>query len=277
MTKFTFSSAALFLLINQMGTAVAQDYDSVDNYEMSHMVVVANKSPRPIQDVVGSVVGFSADDIANIQAGNFDDLFRFQPNIDMESTGSRFQSSSINIRGIGDNRVAIEVDGIPSTDQFDIGAFANSSRLLPEIDLIKHVEILNGPASTLYGSDAIGGVVAITTWDPAGLVSKTAGNDFYKARLGYEGKNHGQVASGLGAWQGDNLGALISMTHRKGKGINNDDFVDLDQDKLDWDSDSFFAKATYDISDTDLLTLTLQSAKSNMESENNALLGGSRC
>jgi hemoglobin/transferrin/lactoferrin receptor protein len=276
MTKFIFTHTAMFFLVGYMSTVWSQDEESEDSLEMSHMVVVASKSPRLIEDVVGSVVSFTADDIANIQAESFDDLLRFQPNINMESTGSRFQSSSINIRGIGDNRVAIEVDGVPSTDQFDIGSFSNSGRLLPEIDLIKHVEILNGPASTLYGSDAIGGVVAITTWDPAELVSQTDGNDFYKLRLGYEGKNHGQVASGLAAWKGDDIGTLVSMTHRKGKGINNDDFVDNEQDKLDWDSDSFFAKATYATADLDLLTVTLQSAKSSLKSENNALLGQGR-
>ena len=273
MTKFMFTSTVVFLIIGQMHNAKAQEKESVDDIRMSHMVVVANKSPRPIQDVVGSIVSFSADDVANNQAEDFDDLLRFQPNISMESTGSRFQSSSINIRGIGDNRVAIEVDGVPSTDQFDIGAFSNSGRLLPEIDLIKHVEILNGPASTLYGSDAIGGVVAISTWNPSDLVSQTDGNDFYKLRVGYEGKNHSQVASGLAAWQQDDWGALVSMTHRKGKGINNDDFVDLRQDKLDWDSDSFFGKVTYATTSTDLITFTLQSAKQSTQSENDALLG----
>ena len=252
-------------------------YDELtQSIKLSHIVVVANKSPRPIEDVVGSVISFSANDIANSQSESFDDLLRFQPNINMESTTSRFQSSSINIRGIGDNRVAIEVDGIPSTDQFDIGSFSNSGRVLPEIDLIKNVEILNGPASTLYGSDAIGGVLAVTTWNPVDLVNQTEGDDFYKVRLGYDGKNHGQVASGLAAWQGDDFGALLSLTHRTGKGINNDKFVELEQDKLDWNSDSLFAKATFATNDTDLITFTIQSAKKSVDSENNSLLGVGR-
>jgi len=271
MNKFVFTRAAILLSIAPINTAVAVEEESVDDVALSHMVVVANKSPRPIQDVVGSVVSFSATDIEANQAEDFDDILRFQPNINMESTGSRFQSSAINIRGIGGNRVSIEVDGIASTDQFDTGSFSNSGRLLPEIDLIKHVEILNGPASTLYGSDALGGVVAVTTWDPADLVSQTPGDDFYKMRIGYEGKNHSQVASGLAAWQQESVGALVSMTHRQGKGINNDDFTDLEQDKLDWESYSLFAKATFAMAESDLLTLTLQSSKRSMDSENNAM------
>jgi len=69
-----------------------------------------------------------------------------------------------------------------------VGDFANNGRSLPEIDQISDIEILNGPASTLYGSDAIGGVVVIRAWDPAELVSQTSGNSFYKLRTGYDGK-----------------------------------------------------------------------------------------
>ncbi|RLA23029.1 MAG: hypothetical protein DRQ61_04900 [Gammaproteobacteria bacterium] len=238
--------------------------------EMVPMVVVANKSARPIADVVGSVVSISADDIDRNMAENFDDLLRYYPSLNIESTGNRFQSSSINIRGIGGNRVAIEVDGIPSTDHFDVGAFSNSARVLPEIDLISHVEILNGPASTLYGSDAIGGVVAVRTWNPDELVSHTEGNDYYKLRIGYDGKNSGQVVSGMAAWQGERFGGLLSLTHRHSEEMNNGDFADI-QDELDADSNSIFAKATYLITNGDKITLTAQSAHHTLDSENNAL------
>ena len=276
MGKCIIFQTAIVIVSIQATTVIAQNDASRESIKLPHMIVVANKSPRPISDVVGSVLSFSNKDIVSGQAENFDDLLRFQPNINIESTGSRFQSSSINIRGIGGNRVAIEVDGISSTDQFNIGAFSNSARLLPEVDLIKHVEILNGPASTLYGSRAIGGVIAITTWDPSELVSQTDGDSFYKLRMAYEGKNHSQVASSIAAWQLDDFGALISITQRQGKGINNDDFVSLEQDKLDWNAGSFFAKANYATTDTDLITFTLQSAQHSLASENNALLGVGR-
>jgi len=276
MNKFVFTRAAILLSIAPINTAVAVEEESVDDVELSHMVVVANKSPRPIQDVVGSVVSFSANDIANNQAENMDGLLRYKPNIKMESAGNRFQSTAINIRGIGGDRVAVRVDGSPSTEQFNIGHFGNSGKMLPELDLIKQVEILQGPASTLYGSDAIGGVVAFETWDPSDLVSQTKGNDFYKLRLGYEGKNRSQVATGIAAWQGDTVGTLLSITHRQGKGINNDHFVDTAQDKLDWDSDSFFAKVTVALAQDDLLTLTVNHSQTDNDSESKGLLGTGR-
>ncbi len=271
MTKLRLTHAVLFILTTQISTVVAED-----SIEMSHMVVVANKSPRPIQDVVGSIVSFSANDIANNQAENMDGLLRYQPNIKMESAGNRFQSTSINIRGIGGDRVAVRVDGSPSTEQFNVGHFGNSGKMLPELDLIKQVEILQGPASTLYGSDAIGGVVAFETWDPSDLVSQTKGDDFYKLRVGYEGKNRSQVATGIAAWQGDTVGTLLSITHRQGKGINNAHFVDTVQDKSDWDSDSLFAKVTMALAQDDLLTLTVNHSQTDNDSESNGLLGTGR-
>ncbi len=48
---------------------------------------------------------------------NMDDLLRYEPGLNIESSGTRFGSNAINIRGIGGNRVAIEVDGVPTTRQ----------------------------------------------------------------------------------------------------------------------------------------------------------------
>lgn len=64
------------------------------------------------------------------------------------------------------NRVTTLVDGVPVADQFDVDSFSNAGQdyLIP--DAISRVEILHGPASTLFGSDALGGVIAVLTRDP---------------------------------------------------------------------------------------------------------------
>jgi hemoglobin/transferrin/lactoferrin receptor protein len=58
------------------------------------------------------------------------------------------------------------IDGVPIGGQFDIGTASNATRDFANAGLIQRAEILHGPASTLYGSDAIGGVVAMYTPDP---------------------------------------------------------------------------------------------------------------
>ena len=85
------------------------------------------------------------------------EVFRYSPGIDYEASGSRFGTEGINIRGIGGNRVAMLVDGVPLSDQFDVGSFSNATRDFINAGLIQRIEVLHGPASALYGSSAIGG------------------------------------------------------------------------------------------------------------------------
>jgi hemoglobin/transferrin/lactoferrin receptor protein len=81
----------------------------------------------------------------------------------------RFGAGSINIRGIEDNRVLQMVDGVRLPDYYNGGGRRTSPRpraTRPEFSFLKRVEVLRGPASSLYGSDAIGGVVSYATKDP---------------------------------------------------------------------------------------------------------------
>src|SRR3546814_2197489 len=68
------------------------------------------------------------------------------------------------------NRVRIVVDGVPLADAYSIGQFASAGRDLVDLEAVERVEIQRGPASTLYGSDALAGVVAFRTLDPEALL-----------------------------------------------------------------------------------------------------------
>ena len=240
---------------------------------VEHLVIVANKMPKPMNDVVGTVITINANDINHNLVENFADLFHKIPGVEMESAGNRFANNAINLRGIGGNRVALEVDFSPTTDHFAVGAFANSPRSVPDTDLIKSIEILNGPASTFYGSDAIGGVVSVLTWNPEDLVTKGDSNRFLKARLGFDGKTTSQIASVTSAWQDDNIGALISITSRNGHEINNDSFITTVKDDLDWSHDSYFTKFTYRQENDNLLSLSIEHQDHQSQSINNSLVG----
>ena len=61
----------------------------------------------------------------------------------------------------------VQTDGIAMPTSFNIGSFSNANRNFTDLDTLKRVEIVRGPASSLYGSDALGGVVAFVTKDPA--------------------------------------------------------------------------------------------------------------
>ncbi len=234
------------------------------------IVVVASKAPRPLSNVVGQVSVINAGFIERYGIENVDNLLRYEPGLNIESSGTRFGSNAINIRGIGGNRVAIEIDGIPTRDRFAIGSFSDGGRILAETDRIKRLEVLYGPASTLYGSDALGGVMAITTWDPDDLLALSDGNSWYSLRGGYQSVNSSTVGSGMAAWGNENNGILFAATWRDGHETENMAVAGSPKDKQDWSSQDYFMRYTHYTQGGNLLRVTLndyqKDAKTHIES-----------
>ncbi len=145
--------------------------DDQDSLPLEEIVVIASKYQSRVRDIAADVSTLTDKQLNDTFSASLVDVFRYVPGIAHESSGSRFGSEGVVIRGIGGNRVAIEVDGVPLSDQFDIGNFSNAGRDFIDPGFVGRVEVLRGPASSLYGSSALGGVVAIETPDPARLVS----------------------------------------------------------------------------------------------------------
>ena len=133
---------------------------------LDEVVVVATKRATSVRDVAADVTVLSAADLQATLSTSLADAFRFVPGVAHEASGSRFGSEGITIRGIGGNRIAMELDGVPLSDHFDIGNFSNATRDLADTGLIGQIEVLRGPASAVYGSSALGGVVAMQTLSP---------------------------------------------------------------------------------------------------------------
>ncbi len=133
-------------------------------------VTVVGKAEQPLAGTAATVSVITADDIARSLSGDLRDLVRLEPGLAIGADPSRFGLGALAIRGLGGNRVLLETDGVPAPSGFAIGSYGNAGRHFTELELIRRVEILRGPASSLYGSDAIAGVVATQTIDPADLL-----------------------------------------------------------------------------------------------------------
>jgi len=264
------------LLATSAAAGNAGDDTAPEPLEMDPIVVVSSKSPRPLSDVVGQVSVISAGFIERYGIENMDDLLRYEPGLNIESSGTRFGGNAINIRGIGGNRVAIEVDGIPTRNRFAIGSFSDAGRMLAETDRIKRLEVLYGPASTLYGSDALGGVMAITTWDPDDLLAYGDGNSWYSLRGGYQSVNASIVGSGIAAWGNDNNGILFAATLRDGHETDNKAVAGTPQDKQDWNSQDYFIRYTHDMQSGNLLRITVNDYQREAETVIESLPGTGR-
>lgn len=163
--------------------------DDAESDTFDQIVVVANKDERSIRDVAATVTVIDESALGEQIAASLADAFRYVPGVDYESAGTRFGAEGISIRGVGGNRVAVLVDGVPISDQFDVGSFSNATRDLLDSGLVHRVEVLHGPASAMYGSDALGGVIAVSTPSPGdtdprlGLAWRQADESFHASAL----------------------------------------------------------------------------------------------
>lgn len=206
-----FASLALLAIGPLAHAAEAVVATDGEDEALDEIVVVANKAERRLRDVAATVTVLTREKLADDLSMSLGESFRYTPGIDEEWVGGRFGSEGINIRGIGGNRVALVVDGVKLGDQFQIGSFSNATHDFIDAGFVQRTEVLHGPASALYGSDAIGGVVAVRTIAPGEL---TGGRGIGGvASANYQGADdslHGRALAAFGdAARGVVLGASL--------------------------------------------------------------------
>ena len=179
------------------------------------VVVTATRTERPLREVAATVSVITSETIEAELVQDIADLARFAPGIAVGGTGSRFGLSGFAIRGIGGNRVVTLVDGVRVADQFAFGPFLNARRDFADVDSLARAEIARGPISSLYGSDALGGVVSLTTKRPRDFLRQ--GQGFAAGFKGGYGSADQSVTGTLSlAADSDALGGVVLYTRRSG-------------------------------------------------------------
>ncbi|WP_196805525.1 TonB-dependent receptor plug domain-containing protein [Moritella marina] len=195
--------------------------ESNSNMADATTVVSATRSEQLLTDVAASVSVISADDIEANLVKDVGELFDYTPGVTVESD-PRYGVQSVNIRGMEGNRVKIVVDGVSQANRFDSGqSFIQSGRLDIDPDMIKSVEVVKGAASSLYGSDAIAGIVAFETKDPSDFID-TGDNSGGHVKLGYHSVDSSfsqSVALANRTELAKKSKTLASQTHKKQKKI----------------------------------------------------------
>lgn len=241
---------------------------------VEQIVVVADKVERPLSRVAAQVTTFDRDRLDREQVRDLGDIARYEPALEADFTAPRFGATGLSIRGIGGNRVALELDGVPLPTQFDVGNFADSGRLALDPAILDRIEVLRGPASSLYGSDAIGGVVAITTLDADDLVAPDR-SVHVGGGGGYLSATHGTLARATGAWRGTRDGILLSAVQRRGTEPDNESHGVAD-DLLEHEQWQGFAKWTHDAGSAGIFHLSGDVFLRQTDSDLRSLLGWER-
>src|ERR1039457_165959 len=152
--------------------ALAQDETSPADEALPRIIVSATRLPTPEDEVASSVTLITAADIDARQARTLPDILQTVPGLNVVQIGGAGGTTSLFMRGSNSNHVKILVDGIDVSDPSTPGdTFDLAHLLLADID---RIEVLRGPQSGLYGSDAIGGAVYIVTKTGAGPLAATA-------------------------------------------------------------------------------------------------------
>ncbi|GGY05366.1 TonB-dependent receptor domain-containing protein [Paludibacterium paludis] len=216
---------------------VAMTAGAADAPLLPDVVVTASRIAQPLREVIGDVSVITRDDIERHPGQNLADVLTTAPGVQISRNGGAGQSSTLWIRGSDKNVVL--VDGV-RVDSATLGLTAIEN--FPA-DQIERIEILRGAAASLYGSDAMGGVVQIFT--------RKGGEDL-RASVQAGAGNHGNAA--VQANVSGSVGAsrfALGVAHSRTDGVSavaNPDNVRYNPDKDGNRNTSLSLSASHDLS-----------------------------
>jgi hemoglobin/transferrin/lactoferrin receptor protein len=239
--------------------------------EVDKVTVTATRSEKKLQDVPVTASVISDVDIEDGLVKDIKDLVRFEPGVSVRSAPARFTAAGastgrdgnagFNIRGLEGNRVLILVDGVRVPDGYAVGAQNMGRGDYVDLDTLKSVEIVRGPASALYGSDGLAGSVNFFTKDPSDLLK--AGKTFtLRGKVGYASADESWTESLLAAGQSGNWEGMIAYTRRDGEGqktAGTNDSANTDRTTAnpeDDQSNAVLARVVYSPNDDNRFRLT---------------------
>ena len=204
----------------QDATPVAPATDQTAPLEpgTEQVTITATRIETPVAQVASSVTVITRQQIEERKADAVADVLRDVPGLDVVQTAGPGSTTSVFIRGANSEHTLVLIDGVEANDPFtpartfDFGALTT--------DNIERIEIIRGPQSTLYGSDAIGGVINIITRKgkgaPTGYASFETGSfGTFREAAGISGSS-GLIDYSIGLSHLDDTGISQADSHMPG-------------------------------------------------------------
>jgi vitamin B12 transporter len=236
MRIFLSVSASLSSALSLIGAAAAF---AGDNGGLEEIVVTATRSEQPVSKIGNSVTVLSAQDVQNSQKTVLSDLLSGTPGVTVTRNGGLGQTTFLRIRGAETDQTVVLFDGVKLNDPSSPGGGYDFANLVTN-DFAR-IEILRGPQSTLWGSQAIGGVVNIITPEPKGPLA---------GAISAEG---GQLGSGMARARleagGERFDWRIGGSYLSSKGVSAFDKTLGGTEPDGFRNIGFNTRATYKFSD----------------------------
>lgn len=137
----------------------AQENSPNNSLELPEMVVTATRTEADKNQLAAAMTVYTRKDIERLQVQTLPELLRGTTGVDIIQYGGYGQPSSVFMRGTNSNQVLVLIDGI----KVGSATLGSSPFEFIPIDQVERVEIIRGPQSSLYGSEAVGGVIQIFT------------------------------------------------------------------------------------------------------------------
>ncbi len=239
---------------------------AADPQQLDTVQVTAHNREKPLEETAPSASVVSRHKLDDRLSRDISDATRFEPGVEVASDPNRRGNAGYSIRGMDGNRILMLIDGQRLPDAYAGGGNGNgavSGRDFVELETLRAIDVVRGPSSSLYGSDAIGGVIGYRT---------LTADDFVEAEQGVGGSvkafggnaNDGWGGSAALGVKGEKTDALLMFTHRDGHQTDNQGNKDVagavrtTPNPQDWQSDNVLAKLGYRPDANQRLELTLE-------------------
>ncbi len=181
--------------------------------DLPPVTATALRSVRSLFETPANVTTINRPEIERRQYQTIEDLVRYEPGVfvtrQTSGTDPAGSLGGFTIRGVGQNRVLTMVDGARTLERI-----TDNTRDVVDLGHMKRVEIVRGPASVLWGSDALGGVVAFTTKDPEDYLQPGFWDFAVQADMTYNSFNRAFTEIVTGAARVGPFEFLLSYTRR---------------------------------------------------------------
>ncbi len=238
-------SPSLIFLSSSLLLPVAVQADELNTQQNAAnqglTVVTANRSAMSVDETLASVTVITREDIERSQIRSTEELLRKQANLTVKKDGGKGHGSTVFIRGTNSSHVLVLIDGI-KVGSATLGL--TSFQHIP-VEQIERIEIVKGPRSSLYGSEAIGGVIQIFT--------RKAGNKPFSPRVFVgAGSDQTTVASFGASGRVDDTGYSVQLAREQTDGY--DVKRDRENDKDGYKNLSASVNLSHDINEENRVT-----------------------